>query len=159
MAWGTGMRQNEIIQLEWREVDLKGEFVRLSASKTKTDEARSVRLLPEIVEMLRSIPRQIHTPRVFLSTTQKPIQKWDGRCTTAWKKALLAAGIRDATFHDLRHDFVTRAMRNGNASHVVMKQVGHKTDSMLRRYQLVDERDLLELHLDQPRSYSKKDFA
>lgn len=159
MAWGTGMRQNEIIQLEWREVDLKEGFVRLSASKTKTDEARSVRLLPEIVEMLRGIPRQIHTPRVFLSITGKPIQNWDGRCTSAWKKALKAADIQDATFHDLRHDFVTRAMRNGNASHVVMKQVGHKSDSMLRRYQLIDERDLLELHLDQPRSYSKKDFA
>ena len=159
MARGTGMRQNEIIQLEWREVDLKGGFVRLSASKTKTDEARSVRLLPEILEMLRDIPRQIHTPRVFLSATQKPIQKWDGRCKTAWQKALMAAGIKDATFHDLRHDFVTRAMRSGNSAHVVMKQVGHKTDSMLRRYQLIDERDLLELHLDQPRSYYKKDFA
>jgi hypothetical protein len=50
-------------------------------------------------------------------------------------------------------------MRDGNASHVVMKQVGHKTDSMLRRYQLIDERDLLELHLDQPRIFSEKDFA
>ena len=29
-----------------------------------------------------------------------------------------------------------------------MKQVGHKTDSMLRRYQLIDERDLLELRMD-----------
>ena len=38
-------------------------------------------------------------------------------------------------------------MRSGNASHVVMKQVGHKTDAMLRRYQLVDERDLLELRI------------
>ena len=46
------------------------------------------------------------------------------------------------------HDFVTRAMRSGNASHVVMKQVGHKTDSMLRRYQLVDERDLMELRIE-----------
>ena len=41
-------------------------------------------------------------------------------------------------------------MRSGNASHVVMKQVGHKTDSMLRRYQLIDERDLLELQINPP---------
>ncbi len=159
MAWGTGMRQNEIIQLEWREVDLSYGFVRLGASKTKTNEARSVRLLPEVLEMFKDIPRQIHSPRVFLSATQKPIQKWDGRCAKAWKKALKDAGIKDATFHDLRHDFVTRAMRSGNSSHVVMKQVGHKTESMLRRYHLVDEQDLLELHIDQPRSPSKKNFA
>ena len=150
MAHGTGMRQNEILQLEWSEVDFKTGFVRLRASKTKTDEARSVRLLPDVLQMLHEIPRSIHTTRVFLSKTGKPIQNWDGRCVLAWQKAIQQAGIIDATFHDLRHDFVTRAMRNGNASHVVMKQVGHKTDAMLRRYQLIDERDLLELHLDRP---------
>ena len=42
----------------------------------------------------------------------------------------------------------TPTMRGGNASHIVMKQVGHKTDSMLRRYQLIDERDLLELQIN-----------
>ena len=29
-------------------------------------------------------------------------------------------------------------------AYLVMKQVGHKTDAMLRRYQLIDERDLVE---------------
>ena len=43
---------------------------------------------------------------------------------------------------------MTRAMRGGSASHIVMKQVGHKTDSMLQRYQLIDERDLLELKMN-----------
>ena len=55
------------------------------------------------------------------------------------------AGIEDAVFHDLRHNFVTKVMRGGNASHVVMKQVGYKSDAMLKRYQLIDERDLLDL--------------
>ena len=57
------------------------------------------------------------------------------------------AGIEDATFHDLRHDFVTRATRRGNDPNVVMKQVGHKTNAMLSRYQLIDERDLLQLKI------------
>ena len=155
MARGTGMRQGEIVGLCWSQVDLKEGFVRLKASDTKTDEARSVRLLAEVLGMLRGLPRPIHTDRVFLSASGQPISKWDGRCNKAWKTALSKAGIEDMTFHDLRHDFVTRAMRSGNASHVVMKQVGHKTDSMLRRYQLVDERDLLTLQLDD----SEKDAA
>ena len=53
-------------------------------------------------------------------------------------------GIKNTVFHDLRHDFVTKAMRSGNPAYLVMKQVGHKTDAMLRRYQLIDERDLVE---------------
>ena len=131
----------------------------MSASKTKTDELDLYGYSLKLWKCLEAFHAK-SIRQVFSYLPHKsPNQKWDGRSTTAWKKALLAADIRDATFHDLRHDFVTRAMRNGNASHVVMKQVGHKTDSMLRRYQLIDERDLLELHLDQPRSYSKKDFA
>ena len=35
-------------------------------------------------------------------------------------------------------------MRRGNPAYLVMKQVGHKSDAMLRRYQLIDERDLFE---------------
>jgi len=147
MARGTGVRQNEIIQLEWADVDLQDGFVRLRASKTKTDEARSVRLLPDVIVMLKEIPRAIHTKKVFLSAKGRPIPYWTGYLNQVWQNTLKEAGIENACFHDLRHDFVTRAMRSGNASHVVMKQVGHKTDSMLRRYQLVDERDLLELRI------------
>ena len=148
MAHGTGMRQGEILKLQWSDVDLKTGFVRLKASMTKTDEARSVRLLPEVIAMLRDTPRALHTQRVFLSASNKPIPYWTTYVQKIWKQSLEKAGIEGARFHDLRHDFVTRAMRSGNASHVVMKQVGHKSDSMLRRYQLVDEKDLLELRMD-----------
>ena len=149
MAHGTGMRQGEILQLKWSDVDLKTGFVRLKAASTKTDEARSVRLLPAVLKMLHEIPRFLHTQQVFLSVNNKPIPYWTTYVQKIWKRSLEKAGIEVACFHDLRHDFVTRAMRSGNAPHVVMKQVGHKTDSMLRRYQLVDERDLLELRIDQ----------
>ena len=148
MARGTGMRQGEILKLRWSDVDLQTGFVRLKASMTKTDEARSVRLLPEVIAMLRETPRALHTQQVFLSATNRPIPYWTTYVQKTWKQSLEKAGIEGACFHDLRHDFVTRAMRSGNASHVVMKQVGHKTDSMLRRYQLIDERDLLELQMD-----------
>ena len=67
MAHVAGMRQGEILKLQWSDVDLKTGFVCLRASITKTDEARSVRLLPDVVAMLREIPRAVHTPYVFLS--------------------------------------------------------------------------------------------
>ena len=148
MAHGTGMRQVEILKLKWSDVDLKTGFVRLKAVITKTDVARSVRLLHEVVTMLSDIPRVVHTQQVFLSVNSQPISYWTTYVQKVWKRSLEKAGIKGACFHDLRHDFVTRAMRGGNAAHIVMKQVGHKTDSMLRRYQLIDERDLLELRIN-----------
>ena len=142
MAYWTGMRQNEIIQLEWNHIDFKEGFIRLKASQTKTDESRLVRLSPPVLEMLREIPRKLHIRKVFLSKTEKRIPRWGSYQRKAWSKALEQAGIENAVFHDLRHDFVTKSMREGNPAYLVMKQVGHKTDSMLRRYQLIDERDL-----------------
>ena len=50
--------------------------------------------------------------------------------------------MSDACSHDLRHDFITKAVRAGNPYHVVMKQVGHSSDAMLRRYDLIDGNDL-----------------
>ena len=72
MAGGTGMRQNEIIQLEWANVDFQVGFVRHRAAKTKSDEARPVRLLPDVIAMLKEIPRAIHTKNVFLSAKGRP---------------------------------------------------------------------------------------
>ena len=142
MAQGTGMRQNEIVQLKWDSVDLERGFVRLKAEETKTKQARSVKLLPHIIEMLQDIQKGKNTRKVFLSSTKKPIPYWTAYCHDTWKKALLRAGVSDACFHDLRHDFITKAVRAGNPYYVVMKQVGHSSDAMLRRYHLIDENDL-----------------
>ena len=74
MAYWTGMRQKEIIQLEWNAVDLKEGFVRLRAEQTKTNEARMVRLSPQALQMLKEIPRTLQRRNVFLSLSQKPIR-------------------------------------------------------------------------------------
>jgi len=142
MAQGTGMRQNEIIQLTWDSVDLERGFVRLKAKDTKTRTSRIVKLLPHVVKMLSEIPRVNHTRKVFLSALGKPLPYWTTYCHDTWKNALATAGITDACFHDLRHDFITKAIRKGTRPYIVMKQVGHKSDAMLRRYQLIDEDDL-----------------
>ena len=142
MAQGTGMRQNEIIQLTWDSVDLERGFVRLKAKDTKTRTSRIVKLLPHVVKMLSEIPRVNHTRKVFLSALGKPLPYWTTYCHDTWKNALATAGITDACFHDLRHDFITKAIRKRTRPYIVMKQVGHKSDAMLRRYQLIDEDDL-----------------
>ena len=142
MAQGTGMRQNEILQLNWDSVDLERGFVRLKGTQTKAGKSRLVKLLPDVIEMLRQIPRKQNTRRVFVSSTGRPLPYWTTYCHDTWHKALLQAGVSDACFHDLRHDFITKAVRAGNPYYVVMKQVGHSSDAMLRRYHLIDENDL-----------------
>lgn len=147
MAQATGMRQNEIVALTWDRVDLERGYVRLKATATKTRESRIVKLLPHVVDMLIEIPRVSHSRRVFLSPRGNPLPYWTTFCHDSWKKALSKAGITDACFHDLRHDFITKAVRGGTRPYVVMKQVGLKSDAMLRRYHLIDENDLDQLKM------------
>ena len=98
----------------------------------------------DLIQMMKKIPDTPHTRNVFLSVTQKPIRRWGSYQKKVWNESLKRAELEDAVFHDMRHDFVTKAMRSGNPAYLVMKQVGHKTDAMLLRYQLIDERDLVE---------------
>jgi integrase len=60
----------------------------------------------------------------------------------AFAAACRRAQVAGATFHDLRHTFVTNARRAGVDPLTVMKITGHKTMAVFKRYNTVDEGDL-----------------
>lgn len=57
LAYHTGMRRGEILNLTWGQVDLKEGFIRLEPEHTKTNEGRLVLLNRELVDMLKAMPR------------------------------------------------------------------------------------------------------
>ena len=61
---------------------------------------------------------------------------------TAWKSACTAAGIPDLKFHDLRRTAVRNMRRAGVPQVVRLRISGHRTDSMERRYNIVDVDDI-----------------
>ena len=62
----------------------------------------------------------------------------------AWNSAVRKAGVNKKVFHDMRRSFCRNAIRIGIDRDTVLKLSGHKTDSILRRYNIQDERDLLD---------------
>lgn len=61
---------------------------------------------------------------------------------TAWKNACKAAEVPDLKFHDLRRTAVRNMRRAGVSQVVRMRITGHRTDSMERRYNIVDVDDI-----------------
>lgn len=132
----TGMRAGEIFSLEWKQVDLKKGIITLQPEQTKTNEGRKIPISPKLYQTLTEI-RKIAGP-VF-NFRGKSI----GSVKNAFKQTCKRAGIKEFRFHDFRHTFVTNMRKAGKQDRVIMAITGHKTLSMLTRYDTVDEEDLL----------------
>ena len=148
IAWAfrTGMRKGEIGRLTWDMLDRTGTpwVLRIPAAITKNRTGRTLGLEGEVRAIIerRLRARCFDTPLVFHRTCKgKPGQPiadfWD-----VWRNALQAAGLpAGRLFHDLRRSAVRPLIRAGVDETTAMKVSGHKTRSMLLRYNIVTERE------------------
>ncbi len=140
LVYHLGMRLGEILRLTWNRVDLERGFIRLAAWETKSGKPRLVPMTPGVQEILRALSKvkSLVTNWVFLYKG-KPL----GEIKTSVKTAIKLARIQDFRFHDLRHCAATNLRRAGVDTVTAMKIVGHQSDKMHRRYNNVNEADLL----------------
>ncbi len=141
MAYQTGMRRGEILNLTWNRVDLKGRLIRLAAEDTKTNDARLVPLTDDLTTRLKDLykVRYLNEPHVFL-VNGKSVQS----IKTTFHAACRRAGIHGFHFHDFRHTAVTNMRRAGIDHLTIMRITGHKTLEVFKRYNSFLEGDLRE---------------
>jgi integrase len=146
----TGWRiKSEVLPLEWRRVDFDAGTVRLDAGTTKNGEARVFPFTTELRALLvaqRAACDAIQRERGIIV---RHVFTWaDGRrirdYRASWKKACAAAGVPARIPHDCRRTAVRNLERAGVPRSVAMALVGHKTESVYRRYAIVAESDLHE---------------
>lgn len=141
LALSTGMRQGEILNLRWPDVDLaKG---RIILHETKNGERRVVPLLGHALELLKAKDkarreekvRRIDTDLLFPGRNQqKPVF-----IRAPWQEAVKAAGIEDLKFHDLRHSAASYMLMTGASLGEIAELLGHKTLQMVKRYSHLSE--------------------
>ncbi|MGH8832637.1 MAG: site-specific integrase [Polaromonas sp.] len=124
LAVETAMRQGELLGMRWERLDTAQRFVLLP--HTKNGEARAAPLSSRAVAILEGLPRHI-SGRVV------PLEKQT--LYSAFKAAVSRAKIKDFTWHDLRHEALSRLAERGDLSVLELAAVsGHKTLQMLKRY-------------------------
>jgi integrase len=141
MAYQTGMRTGEILNLTWNRVDLKAGLVRLKAEDTKTDNARLVPLTADLTALLKDLYKvcYLQEPHVFL-VNGKSVHS----IKTAFKASCRRAKIQGFRVHDFRHTAVTNMRRAGIDHLTIMRITGHKTLEVFKRYNSFLEGDLKE---------------
>lgn len=125
LALETAMRRGELLSLTITDINFEQRYALLKT--TKNGRSRKVPLSRQAMEVLRSLP---------------PDE--DGRllCLTAnalkigfFRRVLAAAGIQDLTFHDLRHEAISRLAESGKFQLIELQAIsGHRDMRMLQRY-------------------------
>lgn len=125
----TGLRQSNVLQLEWSCVDLARCHAWVRSENSKNRKPISVNLNTHAMDVLN---RQIgkHPVRVF-TCNDKPISEVVNQ---TWKSALARAGIQDLRWHDLRHTWATWLRQLGTPTHELQRMGGWKTAAMVERY-------------------------
>ncbi len=148
-AFVTGWRvKSEILTREKSHLDLKAGWLRLEPGETKNDEGRMFPLLPRLRQILEAQgerTRQIEqeTGRIIrwlFHRDGKPIKSF----RRAWLTACTKAGLSGRIPYDFRRTAIRNLERAGIARSAAMAMVGHKTESVYRRYAIADERMLTE---------------
>ncbi len=141
-AYTYGWRKEELLGLQWSQVDLDDGIIHLDTGTTKNEEGREVILTAGLRSKFRELCAQTQAlelklgqriPWVF-HRRGKPIKDF----RKAWKTACEKAKVGKRYFHDYRRSAVRNMEKARVPRSTAMKVTGHKTESIYTRYAVVD---------------------
>ncbi len=146
----SGLRQSEIVGLQWDDVDLEAGLltVRRQIQKsysgdgyvfldeTKNGKQRIVAIAPSIVQVLKAQKIQQakwqlaagplwNNSRNLVFTDELGGHLKHRTIYNHFKKIVTSIGLESTRFHDLRHSFAINALQAGDSYKVVQEQMGH----------------------------------
>jgi integrase len=155
-AYSYGFRKGELLGLRVRQIDFFGRWLELEQGTTKNGEGRKVKMTAEVYALMLESTRG-KNPDDFVFTRENgervidPRDDWYALCVTSKLGQFVPAKRADGAdyqkyvgliLHSFRRSAIRNMTRRGVSQTVAMRISGHKTASVFRRYDIVDERDL-----------------
>ena len=128
-ALATGLRQANVLRLQWSEIDLARRTAWVHADEAKGGEAIGVPLNDEAMTVLQE-EKGKHRERVF-TFKGRPLGQVN---TRSWRNALQRAGIKNFRWHDLRHVWATWHVMAGTTIAELQELGAWKSELMVKRY-------------------------
>ncbi len=119
----TGQRRGEVSGMRWSEIDLDRAMWTIPVERSKNKHSHDVPLAPQVVDILRSMPRFVGSDLVFTTTGVTPVSGF-GKVK---KRIDEAMGADDWRVHDLRRTAASGMARLSVQPHVVEKILNHRT--------------------------------
>jgi len=151
IGFSGGFRRNEIVSLDYDDLDFVSEGLKINLKRSKTDQfgEGSVKGLPYFDNSqycpVLSVKKWIEISNIesgpLFRRFSKGSKLTDNRLTDQTvalliKKYLKLAGIESKNYsgHSLRSGFATSAAESGAEERSIMAMTGHKSTEMVRRY-------------------------
>ena len=148
LALLTGARRENILAMQWKELDLGQAVWRIP--KTKNGESQTIPLTPEAVAILESRKqgKVVNALWVFPGSTRH-VRKTEGQVKKptghmhmpkrAWSALLANAGLDDhLRFHDLRRTLGSWQAIQGTSMTIIGKSLGHKSHQATAIYSRIN---------------------
>ena len=151
LGFGGGFRRNELISLDWEDLDFVNEGLKINIKKSKTDQfgEGSIKALPYFDDHkycpVRSIQQWLKISNIYTGPLFRKFHKGmrlskirlsDQSVALLIKEYLSKIGVDNSNYsgHSLRSGFATSAAEAGAEERSIMAMTGHKSTEMVRRY-------------------------
>ncbi|WP_078119608.1 tyrosine-type recombinase/integrase [Thiosocius teredinicola] len=138
LAYHTGLRKSNLLNLTWADVDLIAGTA--TVSRTKNGEPIVAALSKRSVAELKKLPGKQPDELIFAGRTGRPMH-----FRALWNKVVIEAGLAGRNFHQLRHGCGHALATAGVNQAQIMALMGHKTLSASARYMHHNTRDKAEI--------------
>ena len=140
LAYSTGMRVSEVINLKISNIDSKRMLIHIKNSKGRKD--RVVPLSENVLNILRDYFKE-YKPKIYLFNGQFSDQYSSTSCNKIVKRYI----GNDYHFHTLRHSNATALLEAGTDLRIIQKHLGHSSSKTTEIYTHVSNNILQKMAL------------